>query len=107
MERITEALDIEESKYGIKTLIAIIDRTKTDMKKHALGPKKYARLPYNFQESDPDAVAKKIVRSVIKGDRVCFMSKRSWAFSIASVLYPQLINKMFKKSHKKFITSLK
>ena len=107
LERMTEALDIEEGEYGIKTLIAVIDRTKTGMTKHAIGPKKYARLPYNFQESDPDTVAKKIVRSVIKGDKVCFMSKRSWAFSIASALYPQLINKMFEKSHKKFITSLK
>lgn len=107
LERITEALDIEESKYGIKTLIVIIDRTKTDIKKYALGPKKYARLPYNLHEADPDAVAKKIVRAVIKGDSVCFMSKRSWLFSILSVLCPQFINKMFKKSHNKFVSSLK
>lgn len=107
LERITEAVDIEENKYGIKTLTAIIDRTKTDMKKNALGPKKYARLPYNLQEADPDNVAKKIVRSVMKGKSICFMSKRSRAFTIASALYPQLINKMFKKSHKKFIAGLK
>ncbi|MBI2559312.1 SDR family NAD(P)-dependent oxidoreductase [Candidatus Woesearchaeota archaeon] len=107
LERITEALDIEEGKYGIETLIAIIDRTKTDIKKYALGPKKYARLPYNLQEADPDAVAKKIVRAVIRGDRVCFMSKRSWVFGILSVVCPQFINKMFKKSHSKFISSLK
>ena len=107
LERITEALSIEEHKNGIKTLLVIPDRTKTNFRDNVLGNKKFAKLPFKLPESSPDLIAKKIVKSIIKGKSIYYTSLRSRIYTAASGLCPQLINKIFKKSYKKFITSLK
>lgn len=107
LERITEALDIEEHKNGIKTLLVIPDRTKTRFRKNILGRKKFARLPFKLPESSSDLIAKKIITSIIKGKGICYTSLRSRTYSIASSLYPGFINKVYKKSHDMFIRNLK
>ena len=46
LERVTEALDVEEYPNGINTLIVIPDRTKTLIRMHSLGQKHLSMLPF-------------------------------------------------------------
>jgi len=100
LERITESADIEENRFGIKTLLVIPDRTRTHFRKHIVGPKKLARLPFKLPESDPQKVAKKIVDSIVKERCVVHTSLRSRAYHIAASLWPRYVGAMLKNSYK-------
>ena len=104
LERVTEALSIEEHKNGIKTLLVIPDRTRTDFRNNVLGSKKFAMLPFKLPESSPDSIAKKIIKSIVKGKSICYTSLRSRIYTAASGLCPQFIDNLYKKSYNKFIS---
>lgn len=107
LERITEALSIEEHKNGIKTLLVIPDRTRTNFRSNVLGNKKFAKLPFKLPESSPDSIAKKIIKSIVKGKSISYTSLRSRIYTAASGLCPQFINNLYKKSYRKFVRNLK
>ena len=102
LERVTEAVSIEEYKNGIKTLLVIPDRTKTAFRSNVLGSKKYAKLPFKLPESKPKKVAEKIINAIKRGNAVYYTSLRGKAYSIASGLYPEVISEIYKKSYGKF-----
>ena len=106
LERITEALSIEEHRSGIKTLLVIPDRTRTNFRNNVLGKKKFTKLPFKLPESSPDLIAKKIVKSIIKGKNISYTSLRSRIYTAASGLCPQFINNLYKKSYHKFVRNL-
>ena len=101
LERMTEALSIEEHRNGIKTLLVIPDRTRTEFRSSALGKKKNEKLPFKLPESSPDLIAKKIIKAIMKGKDISYTSLRSRAYTAASGLCPQLINKTYKRSYRK------
>tara|TARA_B100001971_G_C18235368_1_gene566745 strand:- start:1090 stop:1896 length:807 start_codon:yes stop_codon:yes gene_type:complete len=107
LERITESLDIEEYRHGVKTLLIIPDRTKTNFNRNILGSKRLVQLPFKLPMSNPNIIAKKIVASIIEEKHICYTTLRSRVYSLAAGFYPEYINKTFKKSYNKLISKSK
>ncbi len=99
LERITEALAIEEAKNGITALLVVPDRTKTSFRAHALGSKKDTVLPYSLPESDPLRVARIVIDAVEKGKSTCFTSLRSRIFTYGAALLPGLVSRIFTREY--------
>ena len=99
LERVSEALRIEEN---ITVLTVNIDRTKTDFRNHVLGPKHQLVLPFqHLQEADPQQVAKKILKAIQAKKSIYHTTLKSRVFTLATALFPSLINHLFRKQYKK------
>jgi len=107
LERITEAIGIEEIGFGVKTLLIIPDRTRTQFRNHVAGPKRFARLPFKLPESDPRKVAKKILLAIIKEKNVFHTTIRSRIYHIATAICPKLVGQILERNHYKFLRNIK
>ncbi|HIH92402.1 TPA: SDR family NAD(P)-dependent oxidoreductase [Candidatus Woesearchaeota archaeon] len=97
LERLTEAIAIEEAGNGISALLIVPDRTKTAFRMRALGSKKNAPLPLTLPESDPSRVARTITAAIERGTSICYTSLRSRIFAYAAALSPGIISRTFRK----------
>ncbi len=99
LDRITEALAIEEARNNIKTLLVYPVKTKSDFKNNALGNKKYKKLPLNRVGKDPFEVADKILTALEKEKSVLHLSILGRMVSALSGTIPWFIHKRFLKQY--------
>lgn len=92
LERITEALGLEES--GIRTLLVVPDRTDSPFMQHVLGPKENAKLALQLKFAAPDMVARKIVRAIQKDARICYTTQKAWVYTVLSAVFPGIVRKI-------------
>lgn len=102
LDRLSEALRIEESKKNIKVFSIFIDRTKTNFREHVVGPKDKLTLPFKgLKENSPEEIAQKIIQTVEGKQYVAHLSLKSRLFSIGAGILPSLINRLFTKQYDK------
>ena len=107
MNRVTEALGIEEHCSGIRTMLVVPSRTKTNFRKNVLGKKRFAKLPFRLPESEPNSIANKIIKAMINGKSIYYTSISSRLYALVAGVAPSLINMIYKRRHHKFINSRK
>jgi uncharacterized protein len=102
LDRLSEALRIEEYKNDIRIISIYIDRTKTNFRENMLGSKENYILPFKgLSMSSPANVANKIILAVEK-KRLCHhTSIKSKLFTIGVGIFPSLVNNLFIKQYHK------
>ncbi len=92
IDRISEALAMEERNNGILVTTVAPDRTETDFISHALGPKELAVLPGgNLRKLTSTAVAEGIIRAIERNETIHYSSWRGYIFSLLSGALPSLV----------------
>ncbi|HLD00879.1 MAG TPA: SDR family NAD(P)-dependent oxidoreductase [Candidatus Nanoarchaeia archaeon] len=102
LDRLSEALRIEEDKNNIKVYSIFVDRTKTKFKEHVLGSKETLMLPFeDLNEADPDNVAQKIIAAIENNKYIYHTSLKSKLFALGSGVFPLMVSKLFAQQYQK------
>ncbi len=98
LDRLSEALRIEESQHRIKVLSVYVDRTNTNFKDHLLGIRENYILPFKkLSSADPEAVAAKIISAMSVKKSIYHTTYKSRWFTLVAGIAPSLLYFLFKK----------
>lgn len=100
LDRLSEAVNIEERGNNIRVVSLFVDRTKTNFTDHVVGPKGKLVLPFKgLKSASPKDVAKKIAKAIRSGKPIVHTTLKSRIFSMAAGTYPSLIMRLFAKQY--------
>jgi serine 3-dehydrogenase len=97
LERMTEAIGIEESSH-MRTLLVIPDRTETPFMQNIVGPREGAKLALNLKAATPEAVARTIVRAIEKDKTICYTTPKSRVYSLLSAVFPGVVKRIIERT---------
>ncbi len=97
LDRLTESIRAEEGSHGIKTMTVWPDRTRTDFRKHVIGPKDQARLQQNLKENDPAVIARRIFHAIAKGKHQFYTSIMARIYGLLSFFAPFVVRHVMRK----------